>query len=122
MLGDVYNFGILSLEMFTGKRLTDSMFSDGLTLHEFATMALPGRWMEIVEPSLLLEAKTGNNSVETSARRRRGEGKDRIEECLVGILGIGVVCSMESPAERMEMTNVMAKLCAARENYLGRRI
>ncbi|TXG49976.1 hypothetical protein EZV62_025851 [Acer yangbiense] len=68
---------------------------------------------------MLLEATTVNNSVETSARRRRGEGKDRIEECLVGILRIGVVCSMESPAERMEMTDVVAKLRAVRENFLG---
>ncbi|TXG49983.1 hypothetical protein EZV62_025858 [Acer yangbiense] len=56
------------------------------------------------------------------ARCQRGEGRDRIEECLVGVLRIGVVCSMESPAERMEMTDVVAKLCAVRENFLGRRI
>ena len=77
---------------------------------------------EIVDPSLLQEARTGNNSDESFARHRRGDGRDRIEECLVGILRIGVVCSMESPAERMEMTDVVAKLCAVREKFLGRRI
>ncbi|KAK2653584.1 hypothetical protein Ddye_013440 [Dipteronia dyeriana] len=123
MLGDVYSFGILLLEMFIGKRPTHNLFNDGLTLHEFANMALPERVMEIVEPSLLLEARTGNNSVEPSRRRhRRGEGRDRIEKCLVGVLGIGVVCSIESPAERMEMTDVVAKLRALRENFLDRRI
>ncbi|KAK2637207.1 hypothetical protein Ddye_031999 [Dipteronia dyeriana] len=63
MLGDVYNFGILLLEMLTGKHPTDSLFNDGLTLHEFAKIALLERVMEIVEPSLLLEARTSNNSV-----------------------------------------------------------
>ncbi|TXG49982.1 hypothetical protein EZV62_025857 [Acer yangbiense] len=93
-------------------------------IHEEPTreMALPERVTEIVEPSLLLEARTGNNSDETFARRRCGDGRDRIEECLVGILRIGVVCSMESPAERMTMTDVVAKLSFVKENFLGRRI
>ncbi|KAL5799777.1 hypothetical protein ACOSQ4_032661 [Xanthoceras sorbifolium] len=121
MPGDVYSLGILLLEMFTGKRPIDSMFTDGLTLHEFAKMGLPERLWDIVEPSLLLEASSGNNNVEKFARRS-GEGRVRTEECLVGVLGIGVVCSMESPAERMEMTDVVAKLCGVRENFLGRRI
>ncbi|KAK0592847.1 hypothetical protein LWI29_026516 [Acer saccharum] len=97
LLGDVYSFGILLLEIFIGKHPIDSLFNDGLTLHEFAKMALPERAMEIVEPSLLVEARTGNNSVETSVRRQHGDGRDRIEECLVGVLRIGVVCSLESP-------------------------
>ncbi|KAH7548259.1 hypothetical protein JRO89_XS14G0089800 [Xanthoceras sorbifolium] len=121
MPGDVYSLGILLLEMFTGKRPIDSMFTDGLTLHEFAKMGLPERLWDIVEPSLLLEASSGNNNVEKFARRS-GEGRVRTEECLVGVLGIGVVCSMESPAERTEMTDVVAKLCGVRENFLGRRI
>ena len=38
---DVYNYGILLLEMFLGKRPTNDMFKDGLNLHNFAKMALP---------------------------------------------------------------------------------
>ncbi|XP_058072556.1 probable LRR receptor-like serine/threonine-protein kinase At3g47570 isoform X1 [Magnolia sinica] len=53
--GDVYSYGILLLEMFTGKRPTDDMFKDGLSLHEFAKMALPDQVMRIADPSLLLE-------------------------------------------------------------------
>uniref|UniRef100_A0A6N2KE62 non-specific serine/threonine protein kinase n=1 Tax=Salix viminalis TaxID=40686 RepID=A0A6N2KE62_SALVM len=50
--GDVYNFGILLLEMFTGKRPTDDMFKDGLNLHSYAK---DGRVSEVVEPTLLRE-------------------------------------------------------------------
>jgi interleukin-1 receptor-associated kinase 1 len=40
--GDVYSFGILLLEMFTGKKPVDGLFSDELNLHNYAKMPLPG--------------------------------------------------------------------------------
>ncbi|XP_058111488.1 probable LRR receptor-like serine/threonine-protein kinase At3g47570 [Magnolia sinica] len=52
--GDVYSYGILLLEMITGKGPTDGMFKDNLSLHHLAKLALPERVMEIVEPQLLI--------------------------------------------------------------------
>ncbi|KAL7253364.1 hypothetical protein ACSBR1_007819 [Camellia fascicularis] len=51
--GDVYSYGILLLEMMTGRRPTDPMFEGGLNLHSFARIALPDRVLEIVDPTLL---------------------------------------------------------------------
>ncbi|KAK9155013.1 hypothetical protein Sjap_002493 [Stephania japonica] len=51
--GDVYSFGILLLEMMTGRRPTDEMFDDGVNLHIFAKMAIPERVIQIVDPELL---------------------------------------------------------------------
>ena len=56
MPGDVYSFGILLLKMFASRRPTDSIFSDGQTLHEFVKMTL-----------LNLEVGAGINNVENSA-------------------------------------------------------
>ncbi|XP_022747953.1 probable LRR receptor-like serine/threonine-protein kinase At3g47570 [Durio zibethinus] len=39
--GDVYSYGILVLEMFTGKRPTNKMFKEGFNLHNFVVAALP---------------------------------------------------------------------------------
>ena len=50
---DVYSFGILVLEMFTGRRPTNDMFGDGLNLHNFVKMALPKGLVQIVDPLLL---------------------------------------------------------------------
>lgn len=114
MAGDVYSFGILLLEIFIRKRPTDSMFNDGLTIHEFAMKALPQRVIEIVDPLLLLEVRTNNS------KNRCGDGRGGIEECLVALITIGVLCSMKSPIDRtLEMRNVVAKLCAAREAFLS---
>ncbi|KAK4422150.1 putative LRR receptor-like serine/threonine-protein kinase [Sesamum alatum] len=50
--GDVYSYGILLLELFTGKRPTDDVFTNGRCIHTFAKMAIPERVMEIVDPKL----------------------------------------------------------------------
>ena len=109
MTGDVYSFGILLLEMFTRRRPTDNMFNDGLTLHEFAKMSLPEKLMEIVDSSLLLDLKP-----RASNSSNPGNYGAKIEECLATIVKIGVLCSMESPSERMQIIDVVAKLHAAK--------
>lgn len=111
MPGDVHSFWILLLGMFTRRRPTDNMFNDGLTLHEFAKMALPEAVIEIVEPSLSLEVRTGNSWT-------RENGRVKIEECLVALVRIGVLCSTESPAQRIEMTEVVSKLRDARDCFV----
>lgn len=112
----MYSYGILLLEILTGKRPTDSMFYDGLNLHEFSKLALPERVMEIVEHTMVLDIITSIN--DENFERLYRERKDRNEECLRDAVRIGVVCSMESPAERMKMTDVVAKLHSIREKLM----
>ncbi|KAI4297664.1 hypothetical protein L6164_037546 [Bauhinia variegata] len=50
--GDVYSFGILLLEMFTGKRPTEEMFVDEFNLHSYVKVALAEKLLQVVDPIL----------------------------------------------------------------------
>ncbi|KAK1409336.1 hypothetical protein QVD17_35862 [Tagetes erecta] len=101
--GDIYSFGILLLEMITGRRPTDSIFHEGLNLHGFVKMALPDRVMEITEPTLLL---THEELIED----KNGRNLKRLEEGVISLARIGLACSMESPRQRMNTSNMIHEL------------
>ncbi|CAN0861374.1 Putative receptor-like protein kinase At3g47110 [Linum grandiflorum] len=52
--GDVYSFGILLLELFTGKRPTDETFIDGLSLHNAVKSTLSEQHTFEVVDSILI--------------------------------------------------------------------
>ncbi|CAN6692757.1 unnamed protein product [Malus baccata var. baccata] len=111
--GDVYSFGILLLEMFTGKRPTDNMFGDSLNLHNFVKMALPGLITEIADAPLL-EGDTNENPNQCSARIHK------VEVCLSSIFRIGIDCSAESVTDRLQNINdVVSELHSIRNTFLG---
>ncbi|KAB2622250.1 LRR receptor-like serine/threonine-protein kinase [Pyrus ussuriensis x Pyrus communis] len=114
ILGDVYSFGILLLEMFTGRRPTDDMFKDGLSIHQFTAMAMPDHAMDIVDPLLLVECDDAD--VDGSPIQAR-----RLVECSVSVMQIGLSCSATSPSERMLMGAVVNKLKTIRDSYLNLR-
>ena len=70
-LGDIYSFGILLLEMFTGKRPTNEIFTGNLNPHNFVNDALLERLSEIVDPMLLVEGAEGETSEANAHKQRR---------------------------------------------------
>ncbi|XP_022764250.1 probable LRR receptor-like serine/threonine-protein kinase At3g47570 [Durio zibethinus] len=108
--GDVYSYGILLLEMFTGKRPTGEMFTENLNLHNFVKTALPDRVAEITDPILLQESFNESS-----------QNDNRLLWSMNSIFEIGVACSFELPTEQMNMANVVAKLCFIRDNLLPTR-
>lgn len=99
-IADVYSYGILLLEMFTGKRPTDNVFKNDLTLHILVESALPDQVLEIVDPRILSEHKP----------------RSWLKDNLVSVLRIGVACSMESPRDRMQIQDVVNALCKIKKS------
>lgn len=109
--GDIYSYGILLLEMFTGKRPTDSMFTENFSLHSYAKRSLPSQVLEIVDPQIFPEEE---NEQEKLSQKR----KVRIEECCLLILEIGVSCSSEMQKERMDIKDAMNELNSIKNRLL----
>ena len=127
--GDVYRYGVLVLEMFTGRMPIDDMFKDGLNLHNFVKMTLPKRLDQAVHPMLLpreVEELGVATAVMMATKEDDKDNEFEVEEaniiedsrhidndmqkCLLSILNIGILCSFESPKERMSMEEVIKKL------------
>ncbi|GJQ96315.1 kinase-like domain-containing protein [Tanacetum coccineum] len=95
--GDIYSFGILLLEVMTGKKPTGDMFNDGLSLHKFAYMALPDHVIDVIDDDAIVLQSTEANA-------------KKVEECLVTTIKIGVSCSVDSPPQRMKTEIVVNEL------------
>ncbi|CAL9247675.1 unnamed protein product [Arabidopsis halleri] len=104
--GDVYSFGVLLLEMFTGKRPTNELFGGNFTLHSYAKSGLPERVMDIADNSIL------------HSGLRVGFP---IVECLTSILEVGLRCSEEYPANRLAMSGAAKELISIRERFFKTR-
>jgi len=50
--GDIYSYGIILLEIITGRRPTDDMFKDGVNIRNFVESSLPLNIHNILEPNL----------------------------------------------------------------------
>uniref|UniRef100_A0A0E0KNA4 non-specific serine/threonine protein kinase n=1 Tax=Oryza punctata TaxID=4537 RepID=A0A0E0KNA4_ORYPU len=103
--GDVYSFGVLLLEMLTGKQPTDDTFADGLSIHNFVDSMFPDILAEILDPHM-------------THREHQVYPAELFESCIKPLLALGLSCSMEYPKDRPGMQDVCAKLCVVKETFL----
>ncbi|MQM06256.1 hypothetical protein Taro_039078 [Colocasia esculenta] len=114
--GDVFSYGVVLLEMITGRSPTDSTFVDNLTLQHFVEMALPERLLDIVDRSLLIEEEDDLSARHVS--QAIGSLKRERLEGLVSMAGLALMCSKESPSERMGMEDVAKEITIIRDTFL----
>ncbi|KAF8025177.1 hypothetical protein BT93_F2118 [Corymbia citriodora subsp. variegata] len=111
--GDVYSYGVLLLEMFTGLSPTSDMFRDELNLHNYVAEALPQRAMEIIDPVLLHEGESHNSSQNSLHER------NILLECLETIYRVGLACSVEEPRRRISIDKVATQLHSIRKKLFA---
>nr|GEV39892.1 receptor kinase-like protein Xa21 [Tanacetum cinerariifolium] len=119
--GDMYTFGIMLLEMITGKKHTDTIFGEGLSLHNYAKASMGDGGHGIVDPTLLNDdGKLAPSTNKEGTEEKTGYMNN--EMCLCLLLEIGVSCSMESPHHRMDMASVVQELQLIKDAITGNTI
>ncbi|MFQ6619514.1 hypothetical protein Gotur_000150, partial [Gossypium turneri] len=76
--GDIYSYGIMLLEMITGRRPTCDLFHDHLSLHNFCKMALQEGLKEIFDVRLVEEIGVNRKRI-----RNKPNMEAEIWECFV---------------------------------------
>ncbi|KAJ6823596.1 receptor kinase-like protein Xa21 [Iris pallida] len=101
--GDVYSYGILLRELFTGKRPTDGAFKEGLTLRMFVNDGFSEGVMSTMDECLLANGVQASDHSQTINHAKTFE-------CVSLVLKIGLLCTNNLPTERMEIKRVRNEL------------
>jgi serine/threonine protein kinase len=99
--GDVYSFGVLILELITGKRPTNIIFHEGLTLHDWVKSHYPHDIDAIVSGAHLQDPICYN-------KLKR--------DILVELVELGLVCTQISPAMRPTMVDAAHEITILKED------
>ncbi|XP_048573947.1 LRR receptor-like serine/threonine-protein kinase EFR [Triticum urartu] len=110
---DVFSFGIILLEVFTGKRPTDAMFGGELSIRQWVWQAFSANLTGILDVKIAqaeeiifcLNHQTSTSLACTSS------------DLLVPIFELGLMCSSESPDQRPSMTDVVVRLENIMKSY-----
>ncbi|CAD6252650.1 unnamed protein product [Miscanthus lutarioriparius] len=105
--GDIYSYGIILLEIITGRRPTDDMFKDGVNIRNFVESSLPLNIHNILEPNL-----TGYHEGEAG-----GQEIVEMQHCAMQLANLGLKCSEMSPKDRPRTEKVYAETLAIKEEF-----
>ncbi|XP_006657084.1 probable LRR receptor-like serine/threonine-protein kinase At3g47570 [Oryza brachyantha] len=116
--GDVYGYGIIILEMLTGKRPTDEMFTNGLNLHKFVESAVfSQRIGEVLDPNIVTNFEDVEYNLGPENHVTGG-----MLGCIMQLAKLGLSCSIETPKDRPTMQDVYAEVITVKEAFSALRV
>ncbi|OEL30254.1 putative LRR receptor-like serine/threonine-protein kinase, partial [Dichanthelium oligosanthes] len=104
--GDVYSYGVLLLEILTGKRPTDEISQDGVSLHNFVNSAFPDKIDMILDPIIMQVMMASENQTILAMR-----------SYIVALIKLGLLCSMESPKDRLHAEHISSEVYAIKSAF-----
>ncbi|PNT78412.1 hypothetical protein BRADI_1g78821v3 [Brachypodium distachyon] len=109
---DVFSFGIMLLEVFTGKRPSNAMFVGESNLGHWVSEAFPVRLTDIVDEKLLLgeEISTRGFHDQTNITSSASPSTACNSNFFVPTFELGLECSSESPDQRASMSEIVVRL------------
>ncbi|CAO2142911.1 unnamed protein product, partial [Urochloa humidicola] len=99
---DVFSYGIMLLEVFTGRRPTDSMFIGTLTIRQWVLQAFPALLASVLDEQLLQDATCSACN---------------LNDFLSPVFELGLLCSSDSPDQRLSMRDVTVALKKIIKDY-----
>lgn len=109
---DVFSFGIMLLEVFTGKRPTGPMFVGESSIRQWVSQAFPARLVDTVDEKLLQSEEISSygfdHQVDTTPSASPSTACNT--GFLVSTFELGLDCSNGSPDQRPSMSEVVARL------------
>ncbi|XP_014506127.1 putative receptor-like protein kinase At3g47110 [Vigna radiata var. radiata] len=108
--GDVYSFGIVLLELFSGKSPTDECFTGGLSIRRWMHSAFKEKTMEAIDPELVSLILHDDPS----------EGPNNVQVyCVEAIVGVAISCTADNPDERIGIRDAVSQLKSSRDSLLN---
>lgn len=108
--GDSYSFGVLLLEMVTGKRPTDPMFMDGLDLVNFVECNFPHQMYHAIDHQLREECNV--------LAQTKMVPENVVHQCLAPLLQVALSCARPLPSERANMKEAASKIHEIKKSHL----
>ncbi|GAY66430.1 hypothetical protein CUMW_248700, partial [Citrus unshiu] len=101
--GDVYSFGIMLMETFTGKKPTDKIFNGEMTLTHWVNNWLPISIMKVADANLISQ-----EDVHFAAK----------EQCMSFVFNLAMECTAESPEQRINAKEIVTRLLKIKDSLL----
>ncbi|XP_052288713.1 receptor kinase-like protein Xa21 [Citrus sinensis] len=98
--GDVYNYGIMLMEVFTGMKPTNEFFTGEMSIKRWINDSLPAV-MNIMDTNLLSEDEEHANVAKQS--------------CASSVLSLAMECTSESPENRVNTKEIISRLIKIRD-------